>query len=317
MKRFCIVLILACMPSSYSVFADDVLNWKLERSYHRFVQKLERTNPSETISLLYKLSDRVDVILASKQLSIQKKELIEYLWEINNNTILQSIFTKQSKNFQDIYDSYPNISLFDVRIYNDLDVSLENGIWYYYRYNKWESFSSNTFRIHDLRSNKLLDADILLDIRGEKIVFIREFEKVKLIDDDIISWVKNKYEFLKEISDDKRFLSTDTDEYFRQLKLDTQELIWDEKDTQKKIQRIYDFVLWHVSYSQDLDIEDKKIFSGILSYKNRDGVCEWYSKLMIYMLGFAGIWDYEVIRGYVINAPDFPQIWHAWVRIGG
>jgi transglutaminase/protease-like cytokinesis protein 3 len=34
------------------------------------------------------------------------------------------------------------------------------------------------------------------------------------------------------------------------------------------------------------------------------------------MLAFAGIEDIEHIRGYVIDAVDFPQIGHAWVRIG-
>jgi len=33
------------------------------------------------------------------------------------------------------------------------------------------------------------------------------------------------------------------------------------------------------------------------------------------MLAFGGIWDTEVVRWYVIDANDFPQIWHAWVRI--
>ena len=33
------------------------------------------------------------------------------------------------------------------------------------------------------------------------------------------------------------------------------------------------------------------------------------------MLFYAGIYDVEVIRGHVIDAADFPQIGHAWVRI--
>ena len=35
----------------------------------------------------------------------------------------------------------------------------------------------------------------------------------------------------------------------------------------------------------------------------------------MYMLNFAWVSDTEVIRGFVIDATDFPEIWHAWVRI--
>ena len=34
------------------------------------------------------------------------------------------------------------------------------------------------------------------------------------------------------------------------------------------------------------------------------------------MLSLAGIHDVEVIAGHVIDAADFPQIGHAWIRIG-
>ena len=33
------------------------------------------------------------------------------------------------------------------------------------------------------------------------------------------------------------------------------------------------------------------------------------------MLNFAWVSDTEVIRGFVIDATDFPEIWHSWVRI--
>jgi hypothetical protein len=36
---------------------------------------------------------------------------------------------------------------------------------------------------------------------------------------------------------------------------------------------------------------------------------------MAYMLMFAWIEDIDVIRWFVINAPDFPKVWHAWLKI--
>ncbi len=229
---------------------------------------------------------------------------------------MTTILKQESIAFQNIYNSNVTSDLFDRKITNNSDIFLENWVWYFYRYNTWSSFPHSNYSSRDLSANNLLNSNTILDIRDGKIVFIREFEKIRLIDDTIISWVTDKYSFLREVKDDKRFLSNNTDEYFKQLKSDTIQLIWKEKKSEKKIQKIYNFVLDNISYTQNLDLEDKKIFSGIESYKNRDGVCEGYSKLMVYMLWFAWISDYEAIRWYVIDAVDFPEIGHAWVRIG-
>jgi len=84
---------------------------------------------------------------------------------------------------------------------------------------------------------------------------------------------------------------------------------------EEKIQSIYAWILENISYSSDVRLDDEKIFSGVETFKNNEGVCTGYTKLMLYMLFYAGIYDVEVIRGHVIDAADFPQIGHAWVRI--
>jgi hypothetical protein len=71
----------------------------------------------------------------------------------------------------------------------------------------------------------------------------------------------------------------------------------------------------NVSYTKIINFEDKKIFSWIELYNNKEWVCEWYTKLFMYMINFAWIWDSQIIRWHVINAPDFPNIWHAWIKI--
>jgi hypothetical protein len=37
--------------------------------------------------------------------------------------------------------------------------------------------------------------------------------------------------------------------------------------------------------------------------------------MLLYMLNFSNIDNVDVIRWYVLDAPDFPKIWHAWIRI--
>jgi hypothetical protein len=37
--------------------------------------------------------------------------------------------------------------------------------------------------------------------------------------------------------------------------------------------------------------------------------------MFLYMLSFAGVSNVSLMRGHVIDAPDFPHIGHAWVRV--
>lgn len=58
------------------------------------------------------------------------------------------------------------------------------------------------------------------------------------------------------------------------------------------------------------------MFSAGEALQTRNGVCTAYARLMSYLLLYHNFYDIEAIEGYVIDAPDFPQIGHAWVRVG-
>ena len=62
-------------------------------------------------------------------------------------------------------------------------------------------------------------------------------------------------------------------------------------------------------------MDNKEIFSWIDTYKNKNWICWWYTKLYVYMLSFAWVSGAKVIRWDVLDAPDFPNIGHAWVKI--
>jgi hypothetical protein len=62
-------------------------------------------------------------------------------------------------------------------------------------------------------------------------------------------------------------------------------------------------------------LSDANIFSGINTFANKNWVCEWYVKMFLYMLNFASVDNSEVLRWYVLDAQDFPQVWHAWIKI--
>lgn len=295
----------------------DTSSVKLKAAYDTHINKLEAKWNAYSSKFIYNLADQIEDILQRDWIAANKRDIIEQLAALNNEEILSHQLIEEKKSFQSIYNRYEVSQDYNKKVYNQSAIFIEQWVWYFYKYNAWSSFEDEShYTSSNLRHNNLAWDNILLSVKDNRLVFVREFEKVKLIDDSIIAWVQDKYSFLQEVRDDKRFLSSDTDNYFIQLKSDTQALIWDEINHDIKVQKIYDFVLSRISYTQNLNLEDRKIFSGILSYANQDGVCEWYAKLMVYMLAFAGISDYEVIRGHVIDANDFPDIWHAWVRIG-
>lgn len=315
-KIFLCISVLFCVCIHHVSYAN-VSSWDLKIAYNNYINKLEAKWGNNKTKFIYTLSDQIEAVLQADGLSTQKRDIVQQLAILNNEEIFNDELTQQKSLFQNNYDRYDIVENYSQKIYNPSGIFIEQGIWYFYRYDAWSSFENEShYTLANLQHNNLVWDDILLWLKDNKLVFIRDFEKVKLIDDTIIVWVPDKYSFLQEVRDDKRFLSSDTDNYFIQLKSDTQALMWDERDYDLKIQKIYDFVLSRISYTQNVDFEDTKIFSWILSYANGDGVCEWYAKMMVYMLAFAGISDYEVIRGHVIDANDFPDIWHAWVRIG-
>jgi len=208
-------------------------------------------------------------------------------------------------------------SIFKTFITPESNYVLEDGSYHSYIFQKFQ-FLDDTYGVYISDLEKLwLSLDSVLLYRNEenKYTFIQEYTKKKLISASIINGIPDKYRFLEHVRDDKRELSVDTDELFSELKSTTRTLVW-WKSQQEKIDIIYDWVLNNIQYTTRIDLEDEKIFSWIDTYKNGDGVCTGYSKLTSYMLMFAGIHDTEVIRGDVIDAPDFPQIGHAWLRIG-
>ncbi len=195
-------------------------------------------------------------------------------------------------------------------------------------FREWENFYRYDFKrllnIKDrywfykekLEANNIdLEKSILYLWEDKKYNFVAEYEKVKLINADIIYGVTDKKSFLEHLINDKLYLTEDTDELFKQLKKEIA-VLSSGLTQDEKIKKVYWWTLDNVSYTQKLDVNDKKIFSGILTYKNKDWVCEWYVKMASYALMFAGVPDVSVLRGDVVDAQDFPRIWHAWLKIG-
>ena len=234
--------------------------------------------------------------------------------ENNNNDTISININKEIEN--KLNELNANIfNSFKIKLLKDNNLVLENWVWYTYIFTKyqwyWKWMIPNENDLIDWWIDKETTILLLDDIQWT--TFVKDYKKVKLISDSIISDIKNKQVFLNELADDKKYLSDDTDVLFTQLKTDTINLtLWENEYT--KIQKIYDYILKNVSYSK-FDINNKYIFSWIYTYKNKSWICTWYSKLDLYMLSFAWVSNAKVIRWNVVDALDFPNIWHAWIQI--
>jgi hypothetical protein len=193
---------------------------------------------------------------------------------------------------------------------------LENNIYYFYRFKNYSHlndvywFYKSTLEWFWYDLNKTL---IYIDW-NKKFNFVTKYEKIKLINKDFLTNIWNKSLFLKILSDDLLYLSKD---YYLDLK-NIQNITYDLTDwktDEEKIRLIYDWILDNISYSINFKLTDYQIFSWVETFKNKSWVCEWYVKLMSYMLLFSWIDNIDDIRWYVIDAQDFPKIGHAWLRI--
>jgi len=193
---------------------------------------------------------------------------------------------------------------------------LENSTYYLYKFTNYSHISdvywfylSDLVRFWYTPSKTLLYKD-----SKNKFNFVTKYEKIKLINDKDISDIENKALFLKIMSDDFTYLNKDYRLQLKEIK-NTTDRITKWKSDEEKIKAIYDWILDNITYSSNFKLTDYFIFSWLETYKNKSWVCEWYIKLTTYMLLYAWINNVEDIRWYVIDAKDFPEIWHAWLRI--
>ncbi len=193
---------------------------------------------------------------------------------------------------------------------------LEGDSYYTYSFFNYRYFNSGYGVYKSDLEEVFWDFGALLlykDVNG-RYNFIEDYKKIKLIKADILFWVTDKIKFLSYLSDDKKELDDDTDSLFTDLKRRTGILV-NGKSEEEKIRNIYAYLLNNIEYPNDFSFDDKELFSWIHTYKNKEGVCMWYAKLMSYMLMFADVFDSELIKWHVIDSQDFPKVWHAWVKI--
>jgi hypothetical protein len=197
----------------------------------------------------------------------------------------------------------------------------EDNAYYTYAFDNFKFFKDEYWLyIKSLSNFWDISKYILFTKEDWKYVFLTNYKRIKLVGSDIVYGLPWKYNFLKEVLNDTVPTSKITDVSINDNDVDLKHikeesvLITKWLNEDDKVKKIYSRILDSISYSKKIDFSNNKIFSWIFTYKNKDGVCTWYSKLFLYMLSFSWIDNVEVMRWNVIDAQDFPDVWHAWIK---
>lgn len=209
------------------------------------------------------------------------------------------------------------IDLFDIFLTENHRVSEKNGSYFAYNFINFRFFEDKYWVYPSSLETSWFDfkTTILYKRSDGGYNFVTDYDEYKISQSDILFGVPEKHLLLDNLREDAKFETSDISAQLTRLKDLSNELTrW--KNREQSIQSIYAWILNNIEYSSVIDLNDEKIFSWIETFKNRQWVCTWYTKLTSYLFYFAGYNDVEVIRWHVIDAQDFPQIWHAWLKIG-
>ena len=317
-KKIILFISLLAITLPTSLYANVEVSDLAKNWFTTFSAKIDaKYSTDKEIQYFKALSKRLDTLLITRNFNEEQTKLVNDLIKLSNEYVFKKIkYTKESSNILKIQRN-SLINSFKNKSYNKEWIFLENWVWYAYIYDTHLYFdiSNEDLSQSALEWNNISKYSSLVFVRDDwKFWFVNDYIKRKLIPDSIIYWIPWKYNFLKELKDDKKKLNQDTDEAFITLKNITKKLTeW--KTEEEKIKAIYHYIISNIEYTTNFSFDKPEVFSWIHTFAYKNWVCEWYVKLFLYMLNFANINDSEVIRWYVLDAPDFPEIWHAWLRI--
>lgn len=316
-KKFLIFITLIFIYLHSSIYANYNVSNVAKDWFDNYSYKVTKKFDKQWKINFYNLfNDKLNELIYKKDFTESQLQLINDLIKLTNEYSFEIYLSEIESNNKKNLSSYNILNDFKNISYNKDNIFLENWIWYTYSHEnelvfpEWVNITKN-----DLDYNKIYPNSSFVFLRDDsRLWFVINYKKIKLISDSIIFWIPNKYWFLQEIKNDKKELNYETDSLFQNIKNITLNLTkW--KSEKEKIKILYNYILDNIEYPESYSLSDSKLFSWIDTFKNKSWICEWYVKLFMYMLNFSNINYTEVKRWYVIDAFDFPQVWHAWIKI--
>ncbi|MDD2870728.1 MAG: hypothetical protein PHS49_01960 [Candidatus Gracilibacteria bacterium] len=316
-KNIFITILLLFTFFSSTTFADTSVSTIAQNWFNSYSKKIAIKYSDENEIIFFKgFNDKLNDLLAKKRFNDIQINLINDLIKLSNEYVFNLELKNKEKLSREKIKSINVIQDFKYLSYNPDHIFLENGVWYtYYFTNRFGLKISDNPTINDLKQFNIEKDKTLTHIDENNIWFVKEFKKKKLVSESTIYGISNKYLFLLELKDDLEFIEKDADIIINNLKNESIE-ISKSKTIEQKIEILYDYVLENIEYPSKYNSDDYENFSGIYTYKNRSGVCEGYTRMLLYMLSFSNVNNTEVLRGDIIDAPDFNKIGHAWIKIG-
>lgn len=243
----------------------------------------------------------------------------KWIWNYKIFKVQNSIILSQDFILEELYSNTDLYNLF----LNKLDIStweylvLDKGIYYYYDFLPTDvySFNSKNITLSNLEKYWFYTKSWLIVKSWDFYWFVKNYKKIKLFDEKLILWISNKQNFLKAVSDDYLKFNSAINNILTDIKNKSLEITKNSSSEDQKILDLYKWVINNTKYYNDFTDGNNKVFSWLETFKNWTGVCDWYTKLFLYMLSFSWVDYVEIKTWFSYDSEYFPNFWHAWVKI--
>jgi hypothetical protein len=322
LKKILLIIFISLLVCWNITFSDDEnIDTNITKVYNDLYTKVKRKYKIDNgLWYLYTLKNTLDIISNSDKINSKNYQVISNLQKLNNEKIFEIEYNNITDKYVSMYNDYEDlVNYFKIFSSNDANVFIENWVWYAYIFPESVSFDDpkyfNTanFKRNNLNENTL----VIYNQELNKISFVLNYKKVRLVSNSIIYGFPDKYELLTNLKKykniDDNWDSNDSD-YLNLKSVSTSITNWLYKNDDK-IAVIYNYVLENVKYTTDSPDNYSNYYSWIKTFITKEWVCLGYVQLLNLMLGFNNI-SSEIIEWNVINSENYPEIWHAWIRIG-
>lgn len=223
-------------------------------------------------------------------------------------------------------------SLSKVATENNDPVIFSYSWWYLHAFKKYDYtyFPVDNSWIYLSQYSSVKDIrQTILTKKWSKFILVTWYNEISIVPANIFDKLENKSGFLDAISKDMyNYTWSDITNLLMKIRTKTMALTQGLQTDQDKIEAIYSwitknikydeysmkFLKWEINEQTYLKNVDTNIFTWIWWFESWNAVCDWYSKLFLYMLSFAWIKDVSIETGKA-------KIWenqivtHAWNRI--
>lgn len=249
----------------------------------------------------YRIYKHTSNILGDKKLIINWNEVRADDIEVEKKISYKEAET-YFKNFFDYKDLYKIEDWKYITYFSEYRLSFEEGDGFYPT---------------ELKALGINPEEDILFKEDDTYFFSETDDKIELVSVSTLEDIKEKDIFLEHLRDDfiKNPDTKNKDFLVKSLIGKAQSITKGITDKEGQIKATYDWIVDNLTYNLE-DINDKRIFSWLETYKRKEWVCDGYTKLFVYFL--TALWhnNVERIPGTVLDSEDFGVIGHAWVRIG-